>query len=227
MKKLLAILVLTIGFYSNANGQAPMLSIPIVNSDFELQPTVPTGTINDPVGCGTYEIGQVPSWTLEQVGTYGGGGIAHWTCDDGMPNSNVAWLGLGERMYQLLTEKARLGVYVLQFDVAAWFYVYPGNWKAELYQGTADANGKVTLSPAPFCSESGWAFGDMKRITVTCPLPGYFLNITSPDPLGVGGQNPGGNIVVLFQEGTNPALGGHSGWYILIDNVSLTFAPTN
>lgn len=66
----------------------------------------------------------------------------------------------------------------------------------------------------------------MKRKTATCDLPGYLLQTNSPDPLNVGGQNPGGKVVILFQSGVpNPALGGHSGWPILIDNVSLGFTP--
>lgn len=232
-KLIFAIMVGLVVGCSNIVGQAPMISIPIVDPDFESQTiTGYVQTITDPAGCGTDEQGKIAGWVLEHVNPGSGGGVAHWTCDDGMPNSNVAFLAYGSRMSQVLTETARQGVYLLQFDVANWFYVYPGDWNAMLYQGTLDPNGNIvdmngnrwTLSPAPFCNESGWALGDMKRVTVTCSLPAYLIN-NGRDSLSVGGQVKG-NIVIVIQNGVaNPALGGHAGWPILIDNVSLTFSP--
>ena len=122
------------------------------------------------------------------------------------------------------TERDALIENVLQFDVANWFYPYPGDWNAMLYQGIRDAGGNLVLSPAPFCNQSGWALGDMKRVTMTCPLSSYLIN-NGADALTVGGQVKG-NIVIVFQSGVpNPALGGHHEWPILIDNVSLSFSP--
>lgn len=212
--------------------QAPIISIPIVDPDFESQTiTGYVQTINDPPGCGTDEQGLAAGWTFLSLVDGPGRGVAAWKCDDGMPPSNVAFL-LGAAMVQVLTETARPGVYVLQFDVANWFYVYPGDWNARLYQASPDPDGNIvdmngnrwTLSPAPFCNQSAWAEGDMKRMTVTCPLPAYLI-YNGRDSLSVGGQVKG-NIVIYFANGGgNPALGGHAGWPILLDNVSLSFSP--
>lgn len=222
--KLLAI-VISLTCCGSAIGQ---VSIPIVDADFESAVITNGRPITDPAGCGTAQnFDKIIGWTFVHLKPGSGGGVAHWICDDGAPNSNVAFLSAGEGMYQLLTEKARMGTYVLEFDVANWFYPYPGDWKAELFQGQM-VNGNLQLSPAPFCSASGWALGDMVRHTVPCNMSGYFLQANSPDPLSVGGQNPGGYVVIYFTSGVpNPALGGHAGWPILIDNVTLTFTPTN
>lgn len=210
-------------------GQAPLISIPLINSDFESVDVSGGGPITDPAGCGTAtHFDSIPGWTFVHLVDGSGGGVAHWTCNDGMPNSNVAFLGYGEGMYQVTGEKARQGVYVVQFDVANWFYPYPGDWKVELFQGAFDASGNLVLSPAPFCSESSWGLGDMKRQTATCPMSGYLLQVTSPDPLSVGGQNPGGFVVLYLTSGVpNPALGGHHGWPVIIDNVTLAFSPSS
>ena len=207
--------------------QSPEIAVPIINADFEAQDVTGGAKIQDPPGCGTQiNEDRTPGWTFEHVLGGSGGGVAHWTCDDGVPPSNVAFLGYGERMYQLTGEKARQGSYVLQFDCSNWFYSYPGDWKAELYQATADASGNVSFSPAPFCSGSGWNLGDMRRKTVSCDMPGYFLQVTSLDPLSVGGQKPGGYVAIVLTSGVpNPALGGHAQWPIKIDNVSLKFSP--
>lgn len=106
--------------------QAPMISIPIADADFESQSiTGYVQTISDPAGCGTDEQGQITGWIFENVNPGSGGGVAHWTCDDGMPNSNVAFLGYGARMYQITSETARQGTYVLRFDAASWFMFIP------------------------------------------------------------------------------------------------------
>lgn len=219
-------------FCSSTLSQLPMLSIPITNADFEA-PLIAGGSfqaITDPAGCGVAFNGQIAGWMLTPVqGGAGGGGVAHWTCDDGMPNSNVAFLS-GGKIEQLTAEKARQGIYVLQFDVKDWFYSYSGDWNAALYTGITDTTGNMTLSQAPFCSESSWSLGDMKRITVVCPLSGGFINPGNVNPdgsLSIAGQIAG-NVVIHFQNGgANPALGGHAGWPILIDNVSLTFTPSD
>lgn len=223
-KKFLFAIMVGLLLACNTLGQTP-ISIPIEDPDFESQPIGGyVQTITDPAGCGTAEQGQIAGWTLTHINPGSGGGVAHWTCDNGMPNSNVAFLAYGSRMSQLLTETAREGVYVLQFDVANWFYAYPGDWNAMLYQGTRDAGGDLVLSPAPFCNQSGWTLGDMKRVTVTCPLPAYLIN-NGGDSLSVGGQVKG-NIVIVIQSGVaNPALGNHAGWPVLIDNVALNFSP--
>lgn len=230
-KGVFAIVIALIVSCGTSVGQAPMIYIPLVDPDFESQTiTGYVQTINDPAGCGTDEQGLIFGWTVKDLSVGPGRGVAHWTCDDGMPNSNVAFLQ-GAAMMQVLTETARPGVYLLQFDVANWFYPYPGNWNARMYQAHPDPNGDVvdmngnrwTLSPAPFCNQSAWAFGDMKRQTVTCPLPPYLI-YNGGDSLSVGGQVKG-NIVIYFQNFSDPALGNHGGWPILIDNVSLSFSP--
>lgn len=226
------LLLVAIGCASTL-GQAPQQSIPIVDADFESQAiTGYVQTITDPAGCGTDEQGLIYGWTLIDLMQGPGRGVAHWICDDGMPPSNVAFLQ-GAAMVQVSTVAAQPGVYVLQFDVANWFYPYPGNWNARLYQAVPDPNGSVvdlngnkwTLSPAPFCNDSSWAEGDMKRITMTCPLSGYLIN-NGADSLSVGGQVKG-NIGIYFQNFSDPALGGHGGWPILIDNVTLSFSPSS
>lgn len=229
--KIIFIIIIGLVIACSSMGQSPVLFIPIVDPDFEAQTiTGYVQTITDPAGCGTDEQGLMYGWTLIDLMQGPGRGVAHWTCDDGAPPSNVAFLQ-GAAMVQVLTEVARPGVYVLQFDIANWFYPYPGNWNARLYQASPDPNGSVvdvngnrwTLSPAPFCNESSWAMGDMKRITMTCPLSPYLI-YNGRDSLSVGGQVKG-NIAIYFQNFTDPALGGHGGWPILIDNVSLTFTP--
>lgn len=223
--------------------QAPQVSIPIVNGDFENVTFTNAGPINDPAGCGTGQnFDGIPGWTFVHINPGSGGGVATWKCDDGMPNSNVADLCCGEGMFQLTTEKARQGTYVIGTDVANWFYPYPGDLKIEAFQAVYVAscptggrclteygtNKIILLSPAPFCSQSFWNVGDMRRKTVVCDMPGYFLQTTSPDPLSVGGQNPGGFILIFFTNGVaNPALGGHAGWPVIIDNVTLTFTPAS
>lgn len=212
---------------SNSFGQSPMISIPIEDPDFESQ--VITGYVQTGE-CGDAEQGLIAGWTIKDLTVGPGRGVAHWTCDDGMPNSNVAFLQ-GAAMLQVLAEVARPGTYVLQFDVANWFYPYPGNWNARLYQAVVDPNGTVVdangkrwmLSPAPFCNGSGWADGDMKRQTVTCTLPAYLI-YNGGDSLSVGGQVKG-NVVIYFQNMVDAALGNHSGWPVLIDNVALNFSP--
>lgn len=221
-------LLIVIGLLACSSIARAQVAIPIIDADFESAVITNGRAITDPAGCGIAQnFDKIPGWTFVHIKPGSGGGVAHWTCDDGATNSNVAFLSAGEGMYQMTAEKASQGTYALEFDVANWFYPYPGDWNATLYQGKM-VNGILVLSPAPFCSGSGWALGDMKRQTVTCNMSGYFLQANSPDPLSVGGQNPIGFIVINFQSGVpNPALGDHAGWPILIDNVSLTFTPTN
>lgn len=242
-KIVFALLLAAIFGCSSVVGQAPQVSIPIVNGDFENVVFTNAGPIHDPAGCGTGQnFDTIPGWTFVHLAPGSGGGVAHWTCDDGMPNSNVADLCCGEGLYQVTSEKARQGSYRLAFDLANWFYVYPGDWKAELFQAVqvtscptggncindVNTGNLFQLSPAPFCSASGWNVGDMKRKVIPCEMPGYFLQTTSPDPLTVGGQIPGGYVVIYFTNGIpNPALSGHAEWPILIDNVTLTFTPVS
>lgn len=194
--------------------QSPQISVSIVDPDFEVQSLDGAGPIIDPAGCGIGEWGHVAGWSITPLIPGAAAGVVHWTCDDGASSSNVAFLQ-GVAIDQVLTEVPSFGVYVLQFDVANWYYSYSGDWKAELYQGN---------SPAPFCSASGWAMGDMKRQTVTCTLPGGFTD-GSNDSMSSYGQGTG-NIRIHIQNGVpNPALGGHAGWPILLDNISLTFTP--
>lgn len=221
--------------------QAPQVSVPIVNGDFENVTFTNPGPVNDPAGCGTGQnFDHVQGWNFVHLAPGSGGGVVHWTCDNGLPPSNMADLCCGHGMWQVTSEKARQGSYRLSVDIANWFYVYPGDWKVELFQVApvtscpsggrcytdGDSGQLYLFSPAPFCSASGWNVGDARRKTIPCEMPGYFLQTTSPDPLTVGGQNPGGYIAIFFTNGIpNPALGGHAEWPILIDNVTLSFTP--
>lgn len=212
-----------------AKAQAPQIQIPLVNADFEAQVLTNPGPITDPANCGTAQhFDTIPGWTFVHVNPGSGGGVAHWTCDDGMPPSQVAFLGYGEAMYQVTNVKAQQGTYRFEADASNWFYPYPGNGRLKMFQVNYDASGNLIWSPAPFCSYSFWSLGDMKRKVATCDMPGYFLQVTSPDPLSVGGQNPGGFIAIWIEAAVpDPALGNHAAWEIKVDNVALFFTPQN
>lgn len=94
------------------------------------------------------------------------------------------------------------GKWTLHFSVASYFYWYPGRYSASL--SFIQPNGDIT----DLCTTSGWTTGDWEDLELVC----------ASDRLG-------GQLVITLGSGKIGAL---YGWYQnLVDNVSLTFTPTN
>lgn len=170
------------------------VSIPIQNPSFELPTTLP-----DQNSCGQSTWRDIPGWTFTQS-SGGSFGVIAWTCQAPPDGKQVASLG-NSSMFQDLKVAPQIGIYVLKFYVANWFYSYIGGYSASITEGTKTV-----------CATSGWAVGDFTQVTAVCPVSGYIANNdrfwSSP-----------GNLVLHFSNS--------EGWPIIVDNISLTFTPTN
>jgi len=207
-------LTLLLIFLLRLQGDVAIIDIPIQNPSFEDHATL------YPWFCGASTIGnQFPGWV-----SYNARVIAPMSprsCDfsDAPDGKQMVVIREGFISQDLGDIRAVLphnpvtgetnGVLKLRVSTANYFYWYRGHYTASLLLTQGDAH--VTL-----CSTSGWGHGDFTDVTLTCPE-----------------QRASGHLVIKLESSGDqtfvpnfPGVPTTLNYQMLVDNVSLTFAPS-
>lgn len=152
---------------------AQSVAIPIQNPSFE-QITVPLTSMS-PCGPVERDVDNIPSWKFVVApGSGGAGGLLQPNGADVVDVCNVPLAPDGKTIAfaqnTTISQTVQLpaqpvGVYVLKFWVANYFYWYAGRYTVSL--------GLTTVSDGPLCSNSGHPVGDFTQMTLTCPVRDY------------------------------------------------------
>lgn len=198
MKKLLTTLLFAL--FTQSGGQP--INVPIQNPSFEQAPT--RAFNQDP--CGPW-IWEIPGWTVAKILPTGAGdGILQPTEPSPVNNGNClggispAPDGITVAYLSGYSMSQNLGT-APGNDGVYTFTIYVAD---RFYWYSAHYSASIQLGTDTICSISGEARGDFTEVPIVCPVQ----------------KNPTLRELTI-------TITGDGQWILLVDNISLTFTPTN